>query len=110
MIFCLEYGKQTLQSVDSHSEPERKCPILLFQKRDIFGYIYLSVNFYFLQGKTSITQCVEGQGYESYKCNPTSLHSGPIWNHQVNTSDCVGTAFLKWEKDVRNMIFFLFVL
>jgi hypothetical protein len=52
------------------------------------------------KGNTSITQCVLGQGFEAYKCNPTSPHSRPTWNQHVNVSDCVRKPFLKWEKDV----------
>ena len=41
-----------------------------------------------------------GQGFEAYKCNPTSPHSRPTWNQHVNVSDCVRKPFLKWEIDV----------
>ena len=53
------------------------------------------------QGKEAVTQCVLGQGFEAYKCNPTSLHSKPTWDHPpVNTSDCVRHNFLQWQTDV----------
>ena len=60
--------------------------------------------FGYFQGKEAVTQCVLGQGFEVYKCNPTSLHTKPTWDHPpVNTSDCVRNNFLQWQQDVSVM-------
>ena len=62
----------------------------------------------YFQWKEAVTQCVLGQGFETYKCNPTSLHSKPTWDKPpVNVSDCVRHIFLQWERDVSWSLHFL---
>ena len=71
---------------------------LLFAKK---SFVVTPVLWLYFQGKEAVTQCVLGQGFEVYKCNPTSLHTKPTWDHPpVNTSDCVRNNFLQWQQDV----------
>ena len=79
-------------------------PVLAFSFIYHPQYIWLFCTVF--QGNTSITQCIDGQGYESYKCNPTSPHSKPTWSHHVNDSLCVRRGFLDSEKEVRIIIHF----
>ena len=68
------------------------------------SFVVTPVLWLYFQGKEAVTQCVLGQGFEVYKCNPTSLHTKPTWDHPpVNTSDCVRNNFLQWQQDVSVM-------
>ena len=53
-----------------------------------------------LQGRVAIAPCLIGEGYEYYKCNPTTSVNTPSWHTTVNVSECIRKNFLEWKRKV----------
>ena len=62
-----------------------------------------------LQGRVAIAPCLIGEGYEYYKCNPTTSVNTPSWHTTVNVSECIRKNFLEWKRKVSILPHFFYL-